>query len=145
MAETIQGDGQERDWRRQIEELQEEGRRAFLAGDVGRLREIFADDLLVNSPIHRVHDKNTVLDLLARGVIRHTSAIEHVEVVERVGDLVVVMGWDTVTGPPQGGTVHRRFTNVWRAHGSSWQLIVRHATPYEKEPSSAGSASPPRS
>lgn len=131
MQESMQGDGQERDWRRQIEELQEEGRRAFLAADVGRLSEIFADDLLVNSPIHRVHDKKTVLDLLARGVIRHTSAVEHVEAVERLGDLVVVMGWDTVTGPPDGGTVHRRFTNVWRAHGSSWQLIVRHATPYD--------------
>lgn len=131
MPETIQGDGQERDWRRQIEELQEEGRLAFLAGDVGRLNGIFADDLLVNSPIHRVHDKKTVLDLLARGVIRHTSAVEHLERVERLGDLVVVMGWDTVTGPPTGGTVHRRFTNVWRAHGSSWRLVVRQATPFE--------------
>ena len=131
MAESMQGDGQEREWRRQIEELQEESRRALIAGDLARLSEIFADDLLVHSPIHRIHDKKTVLDLLGRGVIRHTSAVEHVEAMERRGDLVVVMGWDTVTGPPSGDTVHRRFTNVWRAHGSSWQLAVRQATPFE--------------
>jgi ketosteroid isomerase-like protein len=131
MAESIQGDGQERDWRRQIEELQEDGRRAFLAADVAWLSEMFADDLIVHSPIHLIHDKKTVLDLLGRGLIRHTSAVEHVEAIERRGDLVVVMGWDTVTGPPTGATVHRRFTNVWRAHGSSWQLAVRQATPFE--------------
>ncbi len=134
MEKPIQGDGQERDWRRQIEELPAEGNRAFLAGDAARLREMFADELLVHAPIHRVHDKKTVPDLLGRGVIRHASAVEHVEVVERRGDLVVVMGWDTVTGPPDGGTVHRRFTNVWHAHGSSWQLRVRQATPFEPPP-----------
>ena len=64
MAETLQGDGQERDWRRQIEELPEEGRKAFLAADIDGLRKLFADDLIVNSPIHRIHDKNQVLDLL---------------------------------------------------------------------------------
>jgi len=140
MSETMQGDGQERDWRRQIEELQEDGRRAFLAADLARLSELMADDLLVNSPIHRVHDKKTVLDLLARGVIRHASTVEHIEVIERRGDLVVVMGWDTVTGPPSGGTVHRRFTNVWRAHGSSWQLVVRQATPFEPPAPLAGAS-----
>ena len=41
------------------------------------------------------------------------------------------MGWDTVTGPPHGETVSRRFTNVWRAHGSSWQLVFHQATPFQ--------------
>jgi len=130
MEEPIQGDGEEEDWRRQIAELQEEGRKAFLAADVDRLRQIFADDLIVNSPIHRVHDKDTVLELLERGVVRHSSSAEHIEVVRRQGDLVTVMGWDVVTDPPDEKPVQRRFTNVWRAHGASWQLVVRHATPY---------------
>jgi ketosteroid isomerase-like protein len=134
MAESIQGDGQERDWRRQIEELQEEGRKAFLAADIDGLRKLFADDLIVNSPIHRIHDKNQVLDLLQRGIIRHSSSVEHIELVRRQGDLVTVMGYDVVTNPPDEKPIHRRFTNVWRAHGSSWQLIVRHATPFTPAP-----------
>jgi ketosteroid isomerase-like protein len=116
-------------WRRQITALQEEGRRAFLAADVSRLRQIFADDLLVNSPIHRVHDKSQVLDLLERGVVRHSSSVEHIETMKRQGDLVTVMGYDVVTDPPDEKPVRRRFTNVWRADGDSWRLIVRHATP----------------
>lgn len=121
------------DWQRQIADLQEEGRKAFQARDIARLRQIFADELIVNSPIHRVHDKNTVLDLLERGVIQHTSSVEHIEVVKRLGDLVTVMGHDVVTNPPDDRPVHRRFTNVWRAHGGTWQLLIRHATPFEKD------------
>ena len=121
------------DWQRQIADLQEEGRKAFQARDIARLRQIFADELIVNSPIHRVHDKSTVLDLLERGVIQHTSSVEHIEAVKRLGDLVTVMGHDVVTNPPDDRPVHRRFTNVWRAHGDTWQLLIRHATPFEKD------------
>jgi len=116
-------------WRKQITELQEEGRRAFLSADVGRLREIFADDLIVNSPIHRIHDKSQVLDLLEKGIVRHSSSVEHIETMKRQGDLVTVMGYDVVTDPPDDKPVRRRFTNVWRANEDSWRLIIRHATP----------------
>jgi ketosteroid isomerase-like protein len=120
------------DWQRQIADLQEDGRKAFQARDIARLRQIFADELIVNSPIHRVHDKNTVLDLLERGVIGHSSSVEHIEAVRRHDDLVTVMGYDVVTSPPGEEPVHRRFTNVWRARGGTWQLLIRHATPFEK-------------
>ncbi|HEY7113754.1 MAG TPA: nuclear transport factor 2 family protein [Thermoanaerobaculia bacterium] len=116
-------------WRRQIAALEEEGRKAFLAADTGRLRALFADELLVNSPVHRVHDKAKVLELLERGIVRHSSSVERIEVMERLGDVVVVMGEDVVTDPPENAPVRRRFTNVWRAEGDSWRLIVRQATP----------------
>lgn len=41
-------------------------------------------------------------------------------------------GWDVVTNPPDDEPVYRRFTNVWRAHGPTWQLLIRHATPFER-------------
>jgi ketosteroid isomerase-like protein len=118
------------DWQRQIADLQEEDLKAFQARDIERLRRIFADELIVNSPIHRVDDKNTVLDLLERGVIEHTSSVEHIEVMKRLGDLVTVMGHDVVTNPPDERPVHRRFTNVWRADGETWRLLIRQATPF---------------
>ncbi len=118
----------ESSWQREIAELQEEGRRAFQARDVDSLRRIFADDLIVYSPIHRIHDKDTVIDLLERGVIGHSSSVEHIEAVRRSGDLVTVMGYDVVTNPPSDAPIHRRFTNVWRAHGDGWRLLIRQAT-----------------
>ena len=127
MSSASSPDALEPQWKRQIRELQDLNRRAFLAADVDRLRGLWSDDLLVNSPINRVHDKNQVLDLLQRGIIRHVSLEEHVEVATRQGDLVIVMGRDEVSDVPGSPPIARRFTNVWRASGSSWELIARHA------------------
>ena len=116
------------DWQREIAELEAVSCRAFLEQDVARLREIFADELLVNSPINRVHDKTTVLELLAKGVIRHTGMNQHIERMVRSGDVVIVMGRDAVTNPPDDARVERRFTNVWRMADGSWRLVARQAT-----------------
>jgi ketosteroid isomerase-like protein len=116
------------EWQRQIGELEALGCRAFLEQDVARLATLFADELLVNSPINRIHDKKTVLELLAKGVIRHTAMTQHIERMVRIGDVVVVMGRDEVRNPPDDARVSRRFTNVWRAAGDTWQLIARQAT-----------------
>jgi hypothetical protein len=89
---------------------------------------MFADELIVNSPLNRVTDKRQVLDLLGRGVIGHSSYVEHVEAIRRQGDLVTVMGSDVITDRPEEKPVRRRFTNVWRARGGRWELIIRHAT-----------------
>jgi len=50
--------------------------------------------------------------------------IEHVA---RYGDVVVVMGRDTVDGPPTNDLTHRRFTNVWQLQDGAWRMIARHA------------------
>jgi ketosteroid isomerase-like protein len=115
------------DWRRQIEELEQEGTRAFLAQDVESLKRLFSDDFVVNSPLDRIHTRDQVLDLLSRGLIRHLSQEVKIELIQRHGDIVVVMGSDVVRNPPDGAAVHRRFTNVWEAEGDSWRMIARHA------------------
>src|SRR5512143_2298615 len=115
------------DWKRQIEELQDDSRRAFLARDLERLKAAWSDELVVNSPVNRVLDRGQVLDLLQKGVISHASYEEHIETVKRHGDLVIVMGRDVVTDTAASPPVQRRFTNVWRASGPSWRLIARHA------------------
>jgi hypothetical protein len=50
--------------------------------------------------------------------------IEHIA---RYGDIVVVMGRDTVDGPPSNALTHRRFTNVWQRQDGTWRMIARHA------------------
>jgi ketosteroid isomerase-like protein len=114
-------------WQAQIDAAEHDANQAFLHRDLARLDELFSDDLLVNSPIHRVHDKRTILDLLGRGVIGHVESVIRHEVVRRDGDLVIVMGADAVRNAPGEPTLHRRVTNVWRREGARWRLYIRHA------------------
>jgi hypothetical protein len=121
------GNDHEPAWQRQVSELQDQACRAFLAQDIDELGPILSDDFIVNSPINRILTKGEMLDLLQRGVIRHFSYDEQVEVMTRHGDLVVVMGQDLVTNTPNTPPIRRRFTNVWCERAGSWQLIARHA------------------
>ena len=59
-------------WEEEIRSLEEKGRLAFLAADTATLSAMWADDLVVNSPLNIINDKARVLDLLASGRIRHT-------------------------------------------------------------------------
>lgn len=116
------------DWRQEIERVEEECRLAFLAKDLERLRQLWSQDLVVNSPFNRINDRAQVLELLERGVIRHLSQEQHIELIARHGDIVVVMGHDVVRNSPDGPLIPRRFTNVWSAADGAWQLIARQAT-----------------
>ncbi len=116
------------DWQTGVRELEDQGRRAFLAQDVETLRGLWSDDLVINTPRDTVIDKGRALDLLARGVISHVSYEEEVEVLQRHDDVVTIMGRDVVVDRPGTPSVHRRFTNVWRAEGGSWRMIARHAS-----------------
>ena len=49
------------------------------------------DRLLVNSPLNTVNDKAKVLDLLGKGLIRHTRDDVEIEHIARYGDVVAVM------------------------------------------------------
>jgi Domain of unknown function (DUF4440) len=115
------------DWEQEIRTLEEQGRVAFLAGDIPPLDAMWDDRLLVNSPLNIVNDKAKVLDLLGKGLIRHTRDDVQIEHIVRYGDIVVVMGGDTVDGPPSNVLTHRRFTNIWQLQDGSWRLIARHA------------------
>ncbi|MFL5562643.1 MAG: nuclear transport factor 2 family protein [Gemmatimonadaceae bacterium] len=114
-------------WEEEIRELEENGRIAFLAGDTATLAALWDDGLVVNSPLNIINDKGRVLDLLASGRIRHTRDDVVIERITRFGDVVVVMGRDTVDGPPNGALTDRRFTNIWQLRGGSWIMIARHA------------------
>jgi Domain of unknown function (DUF4440) len=115
------------DWEQEIRTLEEQGRVAFLAGDTATLDAMWDSRLLVNSPLNLVNDKAKVLDLLGKGLIRHTRDDVEIEHIARYGDVVVVMGRDTVDGPPSNTLTHRRFTNIWQLQNGGWRMIARHA------------------
>jgi hypothetical protein len=120
------GDGA-KPWEQVIRVREEEARIAFLAADIGALDELWSDDYAVNSPLQQVLPKPRVLELLAAGRIRHSAYEVEIEHMSRHGDVVVVMGRDSVLGPPAGVLSRRRFTNVWQLQGGVWRSIARHA------------------
>ena len=115
------------EWEQEIRSLEEQGRVAFLAGDTATLDRLMDDRLLVNSPLNIVNDKAKVLDLLGKGLIRHTRDDVEIEHIARYGDVVAVMGRDAVDGPPSNTLTHRRFTNIWQLQDGAWRMIARHA------------------
>jgi len=127
MTTMIQDRESATDWQQEIRTLEERGRVAFLVGDIPTLDAMWDSRLLVNSPLNVVNDKGRVLELLGSGRIRHTMDEVEIEHIARYGDVVVVMGRDTVDGPPTNALTHRRFTNIWQLQGGTWRMIARHA------------------
>jgi hypothetical protein len=114
-------------WEHAIRGLEAEGRQAFLERDLDRLEQLWSDRLLVNSPLNTVNSKRKVLELLGAGVIAHATYDTEIEHVQRYGDVVVVMGSETVTHSTAAGAVRRRFTDLWQMEGGTWKMIARHA------------------
>lgn len=114
-------------WREDITELEAEHCRAFVVRDFGQLDRLWSDELIVNSPINRVHDKKRVLELLRAGVIAHSSLECHSEAMARHGAPIVVMGNEVLTNTEGGAQVRRRYTNIWIDESGSWRLLARHA------------------
>lgn len=115
-----------------VRALDEEERQAVLAGDTAALEGLWSEALIVNNPQSRVSvSRGDVLDLVRRGLIRYATFERRVEEVRRNGDVVVVMGTESVIpagdAPLAGQTVQRRFTNVWMKEGETWRMIARHA------------------
>jgi ketosteroid isomerase-like protein len=123
-------------WEQEIRAREEENRIAFLNADVAALDRLWTDDFLVNSPLNLVNDKRGTLTLLETGRIRHTSLAYEIERMVGHGDVIVVMGRDRVTDPPDGTISHRRFTNLWRLDGGAWRCFARHANVVAREPAS---------
>jgi ketosteroid isomerase-like protein len=123
-------------WEAEVRACEEKNRIAFLEADIPTLRGLWSDDFLVNSPRNEVNDKERLFELLEAGRIRHTSFTAEIEHVVRHGDVVVVMGGDRVTDPPDGTVSHRRFTNLWRLEAGSWRCFARHANVFRREEAS---------
>jgi hypothetical protein len=114
-------------WQQDIRAREEEARSAFLAADLPALDRLWSDGFAVNSPLQQVLEKQRVLELLQSGRIRHRAYEIEIEHMSRHGDVVVVMGRDSVVDPPEGAVSRRRFTNVWQLDGGVWRSIARHA------------------
>jgi ketosteroid isomerase-like protein len=115
-----------------IRALESRTRAAVVNRDRSTLEELWSDRLTVNAPNNQVaRGKSTVLALFDQGVIDYSQFDATIESVSVDGDVVVIMGSETVrpirNAPMAGRTVFRRFTNIWKLEPAGWRLAYRHA------------------
>ena len=119
-------------WEQEVRAAEQRHRAAFLAGDVAALEAMFSADFVVNSPLNVTVSKERLLEMVRQGMLSISSFEQNIEQVRRFGDVVVVMGGDTVVyaapSPNAGLTHRRRFTDLWRQEGGRWRFVARHAS-----------------
>jgi ketosteroid isomerase-like protein len=120
-----------------VRALDDQERIAALKRDVPALERLWSDQFVVNAPNNQVVvGKRNVLDtFVGSGVINFSSFERQIEFTRADGDLVTIMGLETVrptadapaAGLKAGQAIQRRFTNIWRKEGDTWRLFIRHA------------------
>lgn len=115
---------------REIRSLEEQERMAVLKEDVAGLERLWSDQFIVNNPQNEISaNRNAVFDRIKSGLIRYSKFDRRIEAIRFNEDIAIVMGSETVVPKSDASAkpVHRRFTNIWRKSGTTWQMIARHA------------------
>jgi len=115
-----------------IRSLENQERMAVLSGDTAALERLWSSTMIVNNPQSTISaDRDAVLALVRKGLIRYSSFVRTIEAIRFDGDVAIVMGSEQVApvgdAPHAGQTVRRRFTNIWKRKGTTWEMIARHA------------------
>ena len=115
-----------------IRSLENQERTAVLSGDTATLERLWSSTMIVNNPQSSISaDRAVVLGLVRKGLIRYSSFERTIEAIRFDGEVAIVMGAEQVApvgdAPRAGQTVHRRFTNIWKRKGTTWEMIARHA------------------
>ena len=115
-----------------VRALDNQERLAALNQDYAALERLWSEHFIVNAPSNQImRNRSAVLDWFRKGMTTRASYERSIEQVRVDGDIVIVMGAETLTpiasAPHAGLTVRRRFTNIWKKEGDTWRLWVRHA------------------
>jgi hypothetical protein len=115
----------------QIKLLEAAQVKAILEADTIILKKIWAEEFHVNSPSNFVADRNKVIQRIKSTIIEYSTYTQEPEYYGVFGDVVVVMGKETVVpigdNPDKGKTVIRRYTDIYKNFNGEWKEIARHA------------------
>jgi hypothetical protein len=117
---------------REVRQLEITEHQAMLKRDVAALKNIWAADFMVNTPVNRISlSSQELFDLIGAGVFNYTSFTRDIEKVMVKDHLVITMGSETVVpvgkNDKAGKTIKRRYTNIWIKDKGTWKLTARHA------------------
>ncbi len=116
---------------KEIRALEEQERTAVLKEDVSALEKLWSGRFIVNNPQNEISaDRNAVFDRIKKGLISYAQFDRKVESIKFNEEIAIVMGSETVLrkGDTAAQVINRRFTNIWKKSGTTWQLIARHAS-----------------
>jgi ketosteroid isomerase-like protein len=120
-------------WEKEIRAAEKVHVSAFASNDAAAIEALFPEDFLVNNPRYEVFDKRQLMEVVQRGMLTLQAYSQDIERIRRYGDIVVVMGRDSVVfappSPDAGRSIRRRFTDIWQLDNGQWQFIARHANP----------------
>jgi ketosteroid isomerase-like protein len=127
---TVTADTADAATRREVLATDDRRTDALRRGDVGPLREIYADDYTLVTPAGVVQTKLDQVTDLSSGVLRYAK----IEVTDRIvrvyGDVAIVLSKEhsdiVRKGQQVGGDI--RVTRTYKRVGSRWHVIATHAS-----------------
>lgn len=105
--------------------------KAMAAHDAQGVRNVWAEDFVVNAPNNGILHREEVIAAMAQDLLDYRDFRKHITLVDQKPEVTVVMGYDTmvpIKGPGAGKQVLRPFTDIWAKRSNGWQLIARQAT-----------------
>jgi len=116
---------------KEIRQIEEKRRSAFMTKDTAALLKIWASDYVANRPAGLVSTREKVLELVLTDSLSFSSFKFEIEKIIIKKNFVITMGNDTVEPSGKnrdaGKTLKRRFTHIWVKESGNWQLLARHA------------------
>ena len=105
-------------------------RRAQLSSDVAELDRLLDDDLVFTGPDGALYSKADDLRAHRNGDIRITRLEPSEQVVQRFGEIVVVIVRMDMSGSfrDEAFTGPFRYTRIWRASPSGWRIVAGHVS-----------------
>ncbi|MBB4860001.1 ketosteroid isomerase-like protein [Novosphingobium chloroacetimidivorans] len=105
--------------------------KAITTHDAAGVKEVWADDFVVNAPSNTILHRDEVIAAMDGDLLDYRDFKKTIAYVGVQPALVIVMGHDTMVplkGPGAGKQVFRPFTDVWAKRGERWWLVARQAT-----------------
>jgi ketosteroid isomerase-like protein len=99
---------------------------AVQGSDVGRFRELLAEDFLCSNPDGSLVDRDGFLEQTARPVTISGLAAHDVDI-RILGDVAIVHGRTTYT-LADGRAGAGRYTDVWERRDGRWLAVAAHVT-----------------
>ena len=114
----------------EIRAVEEQRRRAYLAGDYDTVAGLLADDFFLINAQGMTRDKKNTIALFRSGDMRVESLTFHDVAIRAQGDVAVVTGRSTVkeTFRGQDRSGDQRFTRVYVKRDGRWLLWVYQLT-----------------
>lgn len=111
-------EGKDSEIEAEIRNLEEKECKAMLTGDSAVLKQVWAEDFMVNAPFNRVTlGSQEVIDLVKKGVIRYSSLTRTIEQVMVKQGIAITMGSEAAVPagdlPKEGQTIHKRYEHTY--------------------------------